>query len=451
LLIVLATGFVLKLLYLFFLGPAFFQNWTLITPDSHSYTQTFINLVNTGDYTHDHRFAEASYGRLPVVVFAWGFFYLLLGEVKAYVGLAVFQIILDVFATYLVYKIFLKLFSDKTGLIVSLAYALFPLTFYFIVKTDTEYLSLFLIVLVLHKLVYFKNDIRNCLTLGFLLIFGFYIREVLLILIPLSVFYLWCNYKLAFSKYLSIFLLMFVLYLPWPVRNYLKSEKLVLVKPLSAGYADYQRDILSYMYWLYAWHNDQPDEYLAYAYKLDKEIIFPDDIFANETEKQLAINTIRLARKCGTSFVEWQRSGSVKEKCYGCHDRLIVRSFNILKRSYKTNHPYNYYIKVPLQNLRKALFKTSLTYKNTAPEIPFKIFMGIRSLLIFLGLFACIVYWKNDFFKCSLIFFISIYFLVTALLRQVEMRYLFQADVLLLLAGIAFLAEKFFKKKKVEV
>ncbi len=446
-LIILATGFILKLLYLFFIGPALFQNWTLSTPDSHSYTNTFINLVNTGDYTHDHRFVDASYGRLPVVVFAWGIFYLLLGEAKAYAGLAVLQIILDVLATYLVYRIFLKLFSDRTALMVSWAYAIFPLTLYFVVKTDTEYLSLFLIILVLHQLIYFKSDLKNCLTLSFLLIFGFYIREILLILIPLSGFYLLRNYQLSFSKYISIFLFMLVLYAPWPIRNYIKSEKIILIKPLSAGYAEYQRDILGYMYWLYAWHNDQPDEYLAYAYKLDREIVFPEEVFANETEKKLAVNTIQLARRCGTSFVEWQRADGIKGKCYGCYDRLIARSFNILKKSYQSNHPFNYYIKIPLQNLKKAFFKTDLTNKSTAPEIPFKVFMGIRCLIIFSGLFACVVYWKKDYFKLSLIFFSSIYFLVTALLRQVEMRYLFQVDVLILLAATAFLAERFFKKK----
>lgn len=449
LLLILVAGFILKLLYLFVVGPAVFQNWTLTTPDSHSYTNTFINLVNTGDYTHDHQFIDASYGRLPVVVFAWGIFYLVLGEAKAFIGLAVFQIILDVLATYLVYKIFLKLFSDRTALIVGLVYALFPLTFYFIVKTDTEYLSLFLIILVLHQLIYFKPDLRNCLMLGFLLILGFYIREILLILIPLSVFYLWRNHKLSFSKYVSMFLFMLVLYLPWPLRNYMKSERLILIKPLSAGYADYQRDMLGYMYWLYAWHNDQPDDYLAYAYHLEREIVFPDEVFASEAEKQLAVNTVKLARKCGTSFISWQREAGVKEKCYGCYDRLIARSFKLLKKSYKTNHPFNYYFKIPFQNLKKALFKTSLTYRNMAPEIPFKIFMAIRCLLIFIGLFACFSFWKEDYFKITLIFFCAIYFLVTALLRQVEMRYLFQVDVLILLAATAFLAEKFFKKKAV--
>jgi hypothetical protein len=450
LLIILVSGFVLKLLYLFFIGPAVFPNWTLTTQDSFSYTNSFINLVNTGHYTHDPEFIEASYGRLPVVVFLWGLFYMLFGETNAFIGVAVFQILLDVLAVYLVYKIFSKLFYEKMGLIVSFVYAFFPLTIYFVVKTDTEYLALFTIILVFYKLIYFKNDLKDCLSLVLLLIFGFYIRETLLLLIPVSVFYLQRNFDIGAKKYLLMSLLFVVLYLPWPVRNYMLSEKLVLIKPLSAGYADYQKDMLNYMYWLYAWHCDQPDEYLAYAYKPEREIKFPEDIFANETEKQLAINTIRLGQKCGTSFVVWQRDAGVKTKCYGCYDDLIASSFLLLKDSYRRNHPFNYYIKVPLQNSTKAFFKSSLTNSAAAPESVFKIIMWIRSLLLVIGFGACFYYRKLDYFKITLIFFTVKYIFIVAVLRQVEMRYLFQADVLIILAATAFIADRFFKKKIVK-
>lgn len=444
------AGLAFKLLYLFFIGPAVFSNWTLSTQDSHSYTNTFINLVNTGQYTHDPKFSEAAYGRLPVVVFVWGFFYLLLGSAKAYIGVALFQILLDVLATYLVYKLFYKLFNATTAVIVAFVYAFFPLTIYFVVKTDTEYLSLFLIITVFYKLLYYKDNLKNGLTLALLLALGFYIRETLLLLIPISFFYLWRNYDLSLKKYVSIFLVMLLLYLPWPIRNYVKSSELVLIKPLSAGYADYQKDMLGYMYWLYSWHCDQPDEYLAYSYKLEQEIKFPDEVFASQAEQQLAINTINLARRCGTSFIEWQRDAGKKTKCYGCYDNLIASSFSLLKNSYRSNHPFNYYIKVPLQNLFKAVFKTSLTVSNMAPGLLFKIMMLLRTLFLFIGLWACFYYRKVDYFKITFIFSGIMYFFIVAILRQVEMRYLFQADVLMLIAATAFLSEKIFKRKQIK-
>jgi hypothetical protein len=448
--IILGLGFAFKLLYLFFIGPAVFNNWALTTQDSFSYTNSFINLVNTGEYTHDTRFSEAAFGRLPVVAFIWGFFYLLFGQVNAYAAFAVFQILLDILAAYLVYKLFSKLFYEKVALIVSFAYVFFPLTIYFVVKTDTEYLALFLIIVVLYKLVHFKNDLKNCLLLAVFLVLGFYTRETLLLLIPISFFYLWRNYDLSLKKYFSISLLMFVLYLPWPVRNYLKSEQLILIHPLSAGYADYQKDMLGYMYWLYAWHSDQPDEYLAYSYRLGTEIKFPDEIFASESEKQLAINTIQLAQRCGTSFVEWQREAGKKTKCYGCYDDLIKSSFVLLKHSYKVNHPFIYYIKIPLQNLSKAFLKTSLTNSEEVSDVMFKSVMLARSLLLFIGVWACFYYRKLDYFNVTFIFLSIQYLFIVAILRQVEMRYLFQADVLILLAAVAFLADKFFKRKTEE-
>ena len=253
---------------------------------------------------------------------------------------------------------------------------------------------------------------------------------------------------MSFGKYISIILLLFVLYLPWPVRNYFKSDKIILIKPLSAGYADYQKDMLSYMYWLYAWHSDQPDEYLAYSYKTDREIIFPDEIFSSESEKQLAINAVQLAQRCGTSFIEWQREAGKKTGCYGCYDNLIARGFRMLKHNYRVNHPFNYYIKVPLINLRKAFFKTSLTNSVIGPQDVFKIVMVFRCIFLFLGVFAVFLYWKMDYFKISFLFFLVIYIFVVAELRQVEMRYLFQADVLMLMAATAFISNKIFRTDK---
>jgi hypothetical protein len=446
--IILGSGFFFKLLYLFCIGPAIFPNWSLTTQDSHSYINSFINLVNAGHYTHNPKISEASYGRLPVVVFLWGLFYLLLGKAKASLGFAVFQIVLDAFATYFIYRIFLKFFSKRIALVASVTHAFFPLTTYFVVKTDTEYLALFLIITVLYKLVYFKNDVKNCIALGILLITGFYIRETLLILIPISFFYLLRNYDLKIKEAFIILITFLVLYLPWPIRNYSISNKIVLVKPLSAGYADYQKDMLGYMYWLYAWHKDQPDEYLAYAYKLDREIIFPEEVFASETEKQLAVNTIKLAQRCGTSFVEWQRDAGKKIKCYGCYDELIEQSFSFLKESYKSNHPFNYYIGVPLANLKKAFFKTSLTNSQTAPGWLFKFVMLLRCTLIFTGLFACFYYWKNDLYKVIFGFFVVKYLFVTAILRQVEMRYIFQSDVLIIIGAVVFIASMIERKNK---
>lgn len=444
---ILGSGFVLKLLYLFVVGPAFFGDRLFINADSYSYTDAIKNLINYGAYTHDRAWPLASFGRLPGVSFIWGFFYLLAGS-KAYLCFALFQSLLDIFAAWMVFKIVKHYFNEFVGLCVCVIYCLFPLTTFYAAHTSAEYLSLFIVIAVFYRLVFFQPDLKNYLWIAVLLVVGFYVREILLLLIPLSFLYIWKNFGFNLKLNAITALVMLVLYLPWPVRNYMNSGKVILLKPYSSGYPEFQEDMMSYMFWLYAWHDGDPDEYLEYSFKLDREVKFPDEIFENEYEKKLAYDLVRLAQHCGSSFIVWQRGAEWEHKNHNCnHTALISRGFDLLQRNYKMNHPFIYYVKVPFLNLKKAFFKSSLKNKHHVNTAMFIVVMIFRSLMLFLGLLACLKFWKNDYFKMSFIFFFVMYVLVSFILRQVEIRYLFQADVLMLIAATALVSDKIYKVK----
>lgn len=442
---ILGSGFALKLLYLFVVGPAFFGDRLFINADSYSYTDAIKNLIHHGQYTHDLAYPLASFGRLPGVSFIWGFFYLLAGT-KAYLCFALFQCLLDILAAWMVFKIVKHYFNEFVALCVGAIYCLFPLTTFYAAHTSAEYLSLFIVIAVFHQLVFFRQTIQDYLWIAALLVFGFYVREILLLLIPLSFLYIWKNFGINIKMNIVTILVMLLLYLPWPVRNYLNSGQLILLKPYSSGYPEFQEDMFSYMFWLYAWHDGDPDEYLEYAFHLEKDVKFPEDIFENKYEKKLAYDLVRLAQHCGSSFIVWQRGAEWEHKNHSCdHTALISRGFDLLQRNYKMNHPFVYYIKIPFLNLKKAFFKSSLKNKHHVNTALFGVVMIFRSLVLFTGLFACFVSWKNDYFKMSFIFFFVMYFLVSFILRQVEIRYLFQADVLMLIAATSFVADRFYK------
>lgn len=443
--LILGSGFVLKLIYLFLVGPSFFGDSLFINADSYSYTDAVKNLISHGRYTHDLGYPPASFGRLPAISFIWGLFYLI-GGAKAYLYLALFQSVLDVLAAWMVFKIVTHYFNAGVGLFVCTIYCIFPLTTFYAAHTSAEYLSLFIVIATFYKLVFFKSDIVNYLSIALLLVFGFYTREILLLLIPLSFLYIWKNFGFNIKKNTIMVLTMIILYLPWPVRNYLNSGQIILLKPYSSGYPEFQDDMLSYMFWLYAWHDGDPDEYLEYSFNLEKEIKFPGDIFENAYEKKLAHDLVYLAQHCGSSFIVWQRGAAWEHKNHNCnHTALISRGFDLLQRNYKMNHPFIYHLKVPFLNLKKAFFKSSLKNKHQVNDALFIIVMVFRSLMLFLGLFACILFWKTDYFKMSFVFFCVMYVMVSFILRQVEIRYLFQADVLMLIASASFVADKFYK------
>jgi hypothetical protein len=264
LLIILASGFILKLLYIFVVGPVFFGDRLFINADSYSYTDAIKNLIHHGSYSHDLSYPLASFGRLPAVSFIWGFFYLLAGS-KAYLCFALFQSVLDIFTALMIFRIVSNYFSAQAGLWVVAMHCLFPLTTFFIAHTSSEYLAVFVVIAVFYKLVFFKPDLKNYISLGILLVFGFYVREILLLLIPLAVIYVWKNFGFNIKHNLVTMLVMLILYLPWPIRNYVNSGDIILLKPYSSGYPEFQEDMLSYEFWLYSWHDGDPDEYLEYA------------------------------------------------------------------------------------------------------------------------------------------------------------------------------------------
>src|ERR1043165_2990115 len=102
----------------------------MISWDAFSFTNSFINLVKTGEYTHTPGYEPAAFGRLPGIPFTWGFFYLLFGLPKAYTAFALFQIALDVLAGVMIFKIIKNFFDQRTAMFVVWCYVLFPLTTY---------------------------------------------------------------------------------------------------------------------------------------------------------------------------------------------------------------------------------------------------------------------------------------------------------------------------------
>lgn len=439
----------LKLLYLFVIGPLFFPVKLCITNDTFSYTLSFINLVEKGTYSHDPGFESASYGRLPTVGFAWGIFYLLFGLTSSYKAFAVFQILLDLFAASCVYRLIEKFFHRKAAIVSTLVYVLFPLITYYVVKTGVEYLTVFFTITVVYSLVFYKPDVKHSVLLALQLVLGLFVKETLLLLFPLSFLYLIRNHSVPLKQYAIIFFTAMILYLPWPVRNYIHSGTMVFTKPVSAGYRGYSNDMLNYMYWMYAWHDADMLGYFNKMYVDSAELNFPKEIFSSSAEERLAYNLVKLARRCGTSFVYWKQIKGLPLPEVSCNeDQLIGRGFDLLRRNYAKAHPFNYYIKIPLQNLSTAFFKSSLTEPQSNIEGLFRWVMGLRSLLLITGLIACMVFRRSDLFVLSFVFFWVYYIFICGVFRNLEMRYILPADVLMIVIASGWLGS-FLPKEKI--
>jgi hypothetical protein len=144
------------------------------------------------------------------------------------------------------------------------------------------------------------------------------------------------------------------------------------------------------------------------------------------------------------------------EKGKDCNEQ-IVSIFKELIQNQKQQNPLNYYIWVPLNNLKKALFKFSLTEeKQGLTNVFINLVFLYRTILLLLGIIGLIILFQSTEFKFSILplaamgYFLLWYFFHSFYYRNMEIRYLLHADILLIYPAAFFInhvIEKFRIKK----
>jgi hypothetical protein len=135
----------------------------------------------------------------------------------------------------------------------------------------------------------------------------------------------------------------------------------------------------------------------------------------------------------------------------------IASLWKELKENQVQQNKINLWLWVPLSNLKKSFFKSGL-YKPSSRmvNIMSTILFGYRTIMILLGLLGLFLYWRVNkkfplLLKLILSYFILWYFWNSFMYRNMEMRFLIQADLLLLIPAawlFVFVIEKYFLKKK---
>jgi Gpi18-like mannosyltransferase len=444
LLIICVIGFACRLLYLL-VGAKYFNSTNIyLFGDSFSYSQGFINFYNTGIYTFDFSHQDAYFGRLPIYSFFWGGHYLIFGEAYVYQAVAFSQILLDTFSIYLIYSIVNKLTSNtKTALFAAVIYAFYFFIIIWLPITATESFATFLTVLFFYFLIQYKPSYKYDLFLSILVAICFYTREYLgILIIPLIIQIYFKNTELN-SKLKHIFISGFVfiiLYSIWPIRNYVNYGRIIFIKTPTSGYHNYSLDIVKTREWLSLWTPDA-NVYLEKIYNSNEKVEFPIEVFKNYEEKLFAESLIDRMRGCSSGVYYWKNYKKMPDNTFNC-DNEVAEQFSKLILDYKSRNSIQSQLYVPFQNLKKSFFKSELTKKteNRMFKILFSVVFSYRSIFVILG-FLSILFYKRKYHILPMYFFVSfMYLFISAFVRQVEMRYLIQADVILLILAFVGLS-----------
>jgi hypothetical protein len=417
--------------------------------DSDSYIMSFQNLLKHGAYTFDFLEPEASFGRLPGYPFFYGIHYLLFGQEYAIKAVAWTQAIMDCFSIFLIFLIACKVAAKDNYFAPYAAaaiYAFYPFIIIWTTIIGTELLATFLTLVWLYTLLSDSRSWTHFALLGLEVALLFYVREFLGIMLPITCLYLLFskreNWQRAIRNCVFVGIGFGALYIWWPTRNYAFQHRLVLVKPERAGFANYKVDMTSFLDWVHSWSNEST--YWLQQTLNNPHPNFPNEIFASSQEQKQAQKLVARANDCGSSFYLYKNVGKIhyddvqamrqnRDYTVECNAE-IQQGFEQLRLSYKRRNPVAYYTKVPLENLFKVFFKsgTQASDGKSRKQLLLVAVFGYRSLLLILGIVGLVIYRKLEGIQPIFVFWVFIVIFLCWYFRQLEMRYLLQADVLLI-------------------
>lgn len=436
-----------------------------LSGDFGAWARSIENLVVHGQYTIALGSAEGPFFRPPGYGFFILPFYLIFGNWEdAYVWIAATQILLDAAAAVFLFRAVLML----TGNMISAWLGGLLYAFYFFALGWTPVLypeapSLFFLIAGFYFFVQAsKMSDSHKTRLWYWFAFGaswgiaalLRIQLLVILTVPPLVF-IWeyiQNRRVMMRPFIFALAGVLLTYGLWPARNMINYGEPVFIQKLTQG-GVWSEDCTSFFGLLKA---VQVDHQPQFSQLLDHEDIrWPEEISWTAEDSAKIDRAVALMHDCGRATQRWKiNEGHGDGKILAEHcDREVATIWEDLTRTAKKRHPFYTSVTVPLMNLSKCFFKSSLEKQKTPAAV--RIAFGIRSALILAGLFSCLwlFFHQRKKYSATVVLitasFSAVYLSLSFVARHIEMRYLLQADVLLLIP-LAIIAGEWvihFKKK----
>jgi Gpi18-like mannosyltransferase len=466
-LFILLWGILLRLLFVFVLGRIYYgRSDYYIQGDTGLWFNSFINLWEHGTFTTGIHSEAGKFFRPPGYSFLFGFFYLLSFKhmLLATRMLVACQLIMDIASIYLVGKIAERIIRTKSehatiafSNLAALLYSSYPFAIVWAPVLYAETSSVFFLLLGIYFAVG-KFSYKNSFLAGLFGGIATLLRLQCAFCLPvIAISYFFAKPKL-FRENLRAFtffsLAVMLSYGLWPARNFFFQHRLLLSQDQNIGF-HWSRDFISFLDFIYAVRTDHIPVYKQIIE--NKKVEWPKEAYLDPGDSLLLDSVVNLCRTCGTGFSYWKVYRGIPGKFVkpeqSC-DTLIDRIFTSLYIKQKTKNPINYWIKVPFRNLSKCFFKVTLyETRNKMVKIISTTLFLLRTALIFLGLAGLFVAFRKRSLRKRLLIIVSgfmvvWYFYLSFFLRNIEMRFLLQCDVLLLIPAAYLLLQWFLKSNE---
>lgn len=443
---IIILGFILRIVFLFFFGEAFWARTNIfVSNDTMAWANSIENLIKHGTYSVDINNPYGYFGRLPGYSFFIGFFYLLVGQnwERAFPLIAWTQILLDCINIFFIYNIAKNLFkTNHLSLVVALIYACYP---FVIVWTPVAYSETLSIFFLLGGFYFLSRGIKHTDLIWAAVFWGVgsLFRPQLLFLLPSACLFLYLQEKtinLKVIKQILLFGFIFIVsYSPWPLRNYVNHKKMILTQDLR-GFSNWNIDVVSFMQYIYSVKPEWEPQFSQIIQ--NKPVDYPFLSPVPTSDSIQFQKAVRLSQNCGSGFCKWKGYWNKEFNLSLSCNQEIKQLYDDLRMKQIKNKPFEFYVRVPLLNLKKAVFKEQLVVSKNKIQSLANLLFIYRSFMILLGLLGCILMFRKKDRHIALAVFCLSYFLLAYLalcagtlpqMRNIEIRYFLQADILLII------------------
>lgn len=452
-------GLLARVVFTLFFAKAYYGTDNIYyNYDSGAWALCFQNLYYYGQFSIDITHPLGYFVRMPGYSFFLGVFYLLCNKdwITTFFVAGWFQIALDTFNIYMIYRItYLLSKNEKSSLITAFIYAFYPFIVVWNPLCYSEVPAVSLLLLSLFMMQKREKKYYAFLSLSFVSL-GILFRPQLFLILPFIILYIVWPY-LRNRRALGILSVQMLLgfgifYMPWPMRNYVNHNKILLTHDLR-GFANWDTDVMSFTYFIYSVQAEWEPQFSQII--KNQKVDFPKGVNFSTSDSLLLSRAFYLSKNCGKGFSMWRGYWKTPIDGISCNDS-ISQIFSQLREKQMKDNPINFWVNLPLKNLKKAVFKDQLYDTNSMVRKIASSFFYYRTFLILLGIFCTIYLIRlqnfNLFIVMSLSFFVLLYVSLCAgtgpLMRNIEIRYFLPADILLLIPIGLFFGEKSFLTKK---
>ncbi len=435
LVVIFAFAFLMRILFWLFIAPHLHPVSIYLHADTESFVAPAINLHAIGTYTSDVGFRDGLFTRVPGYAL---FLYLLQGLTEnIHPWVAAVQVVIDSGTAVMIAVLAGRMAERRAGWLAGGIYAMYPFALFWVTLTVPDVVTT---ALAIAGLLIFARDRpptwQQAAIDGAYLAAATLTREYLILLvIPAAVS--WMTLNTIWSQRLKTAgvagLVGLVVYSPWPARNFVVHEELIVFRAPSSGYRQYASDMGAAVDWMSAWTPTQ-GIYLDRVAR-NEPLDLPEHVLSDE-ESERAFKLFERSRECGVGIRLW---GGRAEPVTSCNEEL-AQGYADLKQSYIQRHPVRWAFEVPLLNLHKSLFKNELMKPANQPGFAWLAgaLFGARTVLLLIGFAGLWISRKRRESMVVAVFAMSVYLFMSFYIRGLQMRYLLQADVALIIpAGIA--------------